>query len=114
MILALPPTDIDECGLGLDNCSMFAKCTNTIRSFECVCLPGFTGDGVTCVGNITIARTVSCNPLTVILALPTTDIDECAEGLACSSDAECINTPGSFMCVCLEGFTGDGFTCEGQ
>ena len=92
---------------------MFAKCINTTIGFDCVCLPGFTGDGVTCVGNITIARTVSCNPLTVIL--PPTDIDDCAEGLAnCSSDAECINTPGSFECVCLEGFTGDGVTCEGQ
>jgi hypothetical protein len=39
------------------------------------------------------------------------DIDEC-EQMPCSTDAVCTNTLGSFMCVCKEGFEGDGFTCE--
>lgn len=42
------------------------------------------------------------------------DIDECAEDLDnCDENALCINTPGSFECVCIEvdGFTGDGVTC---
>ena len=44
-------TDIDECGLGRDNCDpSSATCTNTVGGFECACLPGFTGDGVTCEG----------------------------------------------------------------
>ena len=44
-------TDIDECGLGRDTCDpSSATCTNTIGSFECECVPGFTGDGVTCEG----------------------------------------------------------------
>ena len=44
-------TDVDECCLGRDNCDpSSAACTNTIGSFECECLPGFTGDGVTCEG----------------------------------------------------------------
>ena len=49
----LPPsthTDINECELGIDNCSPNERCTNTIGSFECMCLPGFTGDGITCGG----------------------------------------------------------------
>ena len=40
-------TDIDECDLGLNNCSEAAACINTIGSFECDCLLGLTGDGVT-------------------------------------------------------------------
>lgn len=32
----------------------------------------------------------------------------------CSENAECINTEGSFECVCKLGFTGDGRDCEGM
>ena len=32
----------------------------------------------------------------------------------CSSDADCVNTDGSFECVCDDGFDGDGFTCTGM
>ena len=46
-------SDIDECELGLDNCSPNARCINTEGSFRCECLPGFTGDGVTCDGTVT-------------------------------------------------------------
>ena len=43
-------TDIDECALGQGHCDPSVICMNTIGSFECECLPGFTGDGVTCEG----------------------------------------------------------------
>ena len=32
----------------------------------------------------------------------------------CDSNAECINTRGSYDCKCKEGFTGDGMTCTGK
>ena len=31
----------------------------------------------------------------------------------CDSNAECINTIGSFQCVCREGYGGDGLRCAG-
>jgi len=42
------------------------------------------------------------------------DIDECERGLArCHYNADCINQPGSYVCVCEPGFTGDGVVCDG-
>ena len=46
MSLSQCTVDIDECELGLDNCLPNAICINTIGSFECICPPGFTGDGI--------------------------------------------------------------------
>ena len=43
--------DVDECALVQNDCDpRHATCTNTIGSFECECLSGFTGDGGTCEG----------------------------------------------------------------
>jgi len=43
------------------------------------------------------------------------DIDECAvNNGGCSPIATCINTPGSFACTCLPGYTGDGINCTGM
>ena len=43
-------TDIDECTTEAHDCSSNGICTNVDGSFQCVCEPGFTGDGKTCSG----------------------------------------------------------------
>ncbi len=44
--------------------------------------------------------------------LTCSDIDECSLGTAtCDPNAACTNTPGSYTCACLTGFSGDGQTC---
>ena len=43
------------------------------------------------------------------------DIKECSLDLDdCSEFATCENTEGSFQCVCLEGYQGNGTQCTGQ
>ena len=32
----------------------------------------------------------------------------------CSSNAICTNTPGSFVCTCNQGYTGNGVVCTGM
>lgn len=42
------------------------------------------------------------------------DLDECASGDDnCSSIASCLNTNGSYTCVCPPGYEGDGTYCTG-
>ena len=42
--------DILECSIGTDDCHYNASCTNTVGSYRCQCLEGFTGDGIDCEG----------------------------------------------------------------
>ena len=41
-------TDINECELGVDQCTTNATCSNVYGSYECSCNTGFIGDGNTC------------------------------------------------------------------
>ena len=46
--------------------------------------------------------------------LYSTDIDECTRGTDnCDVNADCINTEGSFQCVCRAGYEGTGQECTG-
>ena len=42
-------TDIDECERD-HNCDVNSHCKNTVGSFDCRCIDGFTGNGTNCYG----------------------------------------------------------------
>ena len=43
-----------------------------------------------------------------------TDIDECEDEDLCQTGAMCINTNGSFVCVCMEGYSDIEGSCIGE
>lgn len=43
------------------------------------------------------------------------DVDECsAFSSICGINATCLNSEGSYLCSCKEGFAGDGKACKGK
>ena len=43
------------------------------------------------------------------------DVDECMEQKDdCDINANCTNRQGSYNCTCNDGYSGDGFTCQGK
>jgi len=84
--------DVNECYLGTDRCHYNARCINTIGSYQCVCNPGYTGNGYRCKA---------------------VDENECKMGThQCDEYAQCVNTIGSYTCNCVEGYEGDGYKCQ--
>ena len=56
--------DIYECKERLDDCAAEARCTNRYGSFECRCLPGYSGDGRFCNGTYNKLKSLRPLPLT--------------------------------------------------
>lgn len=43
------------------------------------------------------------------------DINECGRSSTCGINAKCLNVPGSYKCICPQGFSGKGHLfCESQ
>ena len=43
------------------------------------------------------------------------DVNECLEETdTCPSNTDCLNTEGSYVCLCRAGYTGDGTLCHGK
>lgn len=93
--------DVDECSLGMcapaggwgaasavlvpcsprpgaNPCEHAGKCMNTLGSFECQCLQGYTGP--------------RCE----------VDVNECVSS-PCQNDATCLDQIGEFQCICMPG-----------
>jgi hypothetical protein len=105
--------DIDECATQTANCPANSQCVNTIGSFNCICLSGFTSSNGQCVGNLTLTLLFKKNliffPPSLLL-----DVNECQQGTDnCDANAQCANTPGNFTCICNSGYGGNGVTCTG-
>lgn len=63
---------------GANPCEHAGKCLNTLGSFECQCLQGYTG------------------PRCEI------DVNECISN-PCQNDATCLDQIGEFQCICMPG-----------
>ena len=63
---------------GANPCEHAGKCINTLGSFECQCLQGYTG------------------PRCEI------DVNECVSN-PCQNDATCLDQIGEFQCICMPG-----------
>ena len=49
------------------------------------------------------------NPGAIVVA----DVDECQDSDLCHTNSTCLNTPGSYMCSCKDGYSGNGSFCDG-
>ncbi|KAG5848385.1 hypothetical protein ANANG_G00097910 [Anguilla anguilla] len=117
----VPPEDLNECGLKPRPCKH--RCMNTYGSYKCYCLNGYMlmpdgtcGNARTCAmancqyGCEVMKGEVRCQcPSPGLQLAPDgrtcVDVDECATGQAvCPRFRKCINTFGSYICKCHEGF----------
>ncbi|XP_036372963.1 nephronectin a isoform X1 [Megalops cyprinoides] len=113
--------DLNECGLKPRPCKH--RCMNTFGSYKCYCLNGYMllpdgtcGNARTCgmancqYGCEVMKGEVRCQcPSPGLQLAPDgrtcVDVDECATGRAvCPRFRKCINTFGSYICKCHEGF----------
>ena len=102
---------MDECN-GNHSCHENATCTNSDGSYDCHCISGFIGTGFNCSSTL-LSLMYAIVDFSVFLV---SDIDECGDSNLnnCSEIANCTDTVGSYECMCSEGYTGDGFSCEGM
>nr|XP_054764191.1 uncharacterized protein LOC129270881 isoform X1 [Lytechinus pictus] len=96
-------TDLPTCQV-IDICQRFSPCPTVstcnggINTFSCSCDAGYTTD-VTVTSDTT---TYTC-----------VNINECnASPPVCDSNARCNDLSGSYLCTCMEGFSGNGTFCE--
>ncbi|XP_066972519.1 uncharacterized protein [Macrobrachium rosenbergii] len=81
----------DDCMDGTHNCSRYAECKDTMLSFACSCLPGYSGDGFEC-----------------------SDINECTDADICGDRTSCKNVEGSYKCECSNGYEMKNGRCQGM
>eukprot|EP00960_Hanusia_phi_P017699 521154-Hanusia_phi.AAC.4 len=94
-------TLVNECAMHTDNCAAHASCIDTYASFDCSCKPG----------TLSLARRAPADKLTdragyIGSGTVCEDVDECTTQTdVCGRTKACVNTEGSFECLCKEGET---------
>ncbi|XP_058453091.1 nidogen [Malaya genurostris] len=76
-----------------NNCGLHATCGPNFREpskYECICNPGFFGDGFVCTPERNCANIPSL----------------------CDPNARCVSTTTGYQCICNEGFIGNGSICR--
>ena len=98
--------DLDECATGNHLCQQ--NCINTQGSYTCGCQEGYTQDGDACHGSYDVhTRTSTSNKLllsAIVRFVVSLDINECDQPGTCPKPGTCVNTLGSFRCICPRGF----------
>lgn len=109
--------DVDECALGAP-CGSSGNCINTIGSFSCACKPGYGNVGCVDINecgatifpcplkavctNTPGSFTCACPRGTVLNGSACIDVNECETGAHNCSLGICVNSFGSFECVCSD------------
>uniref|UniRef100_A0A915K5K6 EGF-like domain-containing protein n=1 Tax=Romanomermis culicivorax TaxID=13658 RepID=A0A915K5K6_ROMCU len=96
-----------------------AECQNLVGGYNCVCQPGYERRGKKghCKDALLEPAAqnfgISAAKAKILDFFFSLDINECKE-MPCHKAAMCYNLPGTFTCTCIEGYSGDGFDCQGQ
>ncbi|EPB80333.1 calcium binding EGF domain protein [Ancylostoma ceylanicum] len=110
--------DIDECAES-SVCGTHSECINRPGSYDCTCDKGYRFVEGGCVGGSMISSdnvqkwiaswTNGVVKVGVASFPLVADVNECRESDVCSNlhGVECLNRPGSYECICKDGFEGD-------
>ncbi|KAH9280955.1 Cysteine-rich with EGF-like domain protein 2 [Echinococcus granulosus] len=91
--------DIDECAGDGSLCKVGTFCVNSEGSFSCVKCPK------ECLACTNPSTCLSCLSGYTLTGTRCVDVDECSLPDVCSGlHQRCVNKPGSYLCVCEEGY----------